>query len=213
MKTLPELFIIDILKGFAGAVNETAVQMSIRDMFFVNQRGTANGIYLAALTSGTTLSPMAAGAQATRFGWRSSYLSLASVMTVITLLFALAFEETKFVPPVHREGVHIAAHAAAGEKTSGSRHHFRGHGDVDDAAAGLDRVERAPTGMPPQRARFRYPRSMRLQLVTPTNESLWKTFYDPIHIWWFPHVLICSLLFGFGLALLLITASMKSGPS
>ncbi|PFH60570.1 hypothetical protein XA68_10737 [Ophiocordyceps unilateralis] len=188
MKTLTELFIIDIIKGFAGAVNETAVQMSIRDMFFVNQRGTANGIYLIALTTGTSLSPLAAGAQATAYGWRSSFMTLAGAMTAITTLFCFAFEETKFVPATAHSSGNVYDKESLNLSPNGS--------------------VKEETGRTSTKAR--YPHNMRLQLVTPTDESLWRTAIEPLEACHMPHVIITGLLFGLGLAYVVILGSMKA---
>ncbi|RDA84773.1 hypothetical protein CP532_1008 [Ophiocordyceps camponoti-leonardi (nom. inval.)] len=207
MGTLTELFIIDIIKGFAGAVNETAVQMSIRDMFFVNQRGTANGVYLVALTMGTSLSPLAAGAQAKEYGWRSSFKTLAAIMTGITTLFCLFFEETKFVPP------------------RDSRRHK--HDEYDEKNERIEVLSSSSSSSTNNMERFdeerktakennnnkkgsRYPHNMRLQLVTPTNESLLKTLVEPLQACHMPHVIVTGLLFGLGLAYVVILGSMKA---
>ncbi|KAF4589650.1 major facilitator superfamily transporter [Ophiocordyceps camponoti-floridani] len=192
MTTVTELFIIDIIKGFAGAVNETAVQMSIRDMFFVHQRGRANGFYLIALTTGISFSPLAAGAQAKAYGWRASFKTLAAVMTGITALFFFLFEETKFVPAATLSTDHVYDKEAAtsAEYSSG------------DSTLDLARQE------PVKKAR--YPRNMRLQLVTPTNESLWRTLIEPLQACRLPHVVIIGLLYGLGLGYVVMVGSMKS---
>ncbi|RDA90228.1 hypothetical protein CP533_6872 [Ophiocordyceps camponoti-saundersi (nom. inval.)] len=188
MTTLTELFIIDIIKGFAGAVNETAVQMSIRDMFFVNQRGTANGVYLVALTMGSSLSPLAAGAQAKAFGWRSSFKTLAAIMTGITTLFCLAFEETKFVlPKTHKDEY-----------------------EKDDSSNDIIIIESFSNEEKTKKKKGRYPHNMRLQLVTPTNESLLRTLVEPLQACRMPHVIVTGLLFGLGLAYVVILGSMKA---
>ncbi|KAM4066433.1 major facilitator superfamily protein [Hirsutella rhossiliensis] len=177
MKTVPEIFLSNILKGIAAAVNETAVQMSVRDMFFVNQRGSANAVYLAALKFGTALSPIAAGAQAAKTGWRSSYITLSAIMTVVTLLFAATFEETKFIP---------RAQAGVGEKSRPS----------DDGLHTGDGAARVGTGG---------------QKAAPSSKkSLWRTMYNPIHVWWMPHILAASWIYGSSLALVIILSSMKS---
>ncbi|ODA83233.1 hypothetical protein RJ55_01745 [Drechmeria coniospora] len=187
MKTAPELYLSNLLKGLAGAINETAVQMSIRDMFFIHQRGTANGIYFFALKFGFSLSPMAAGAQATAFGWRSCYQTLGAFMTVLTLLFALAYEETKYVRPMEYNGKDSVESLELGSVDS----------YMDEKP--LPAPVRAP-----------FPHFLRLQLLTPTSESLWKTFYQPWFSMAIPQVLFTALLFGFDLATTTIMGSMKS---
>ncbi|KJZ73975.1 hypothetical protein HIM_06643 [Hirsutella minnesotensis 3608] len=191
MQSIPELYLSNILKGIAGAVNETTVQMSIRDMFFVHRRGTANALYLAALKFGISLSPIAAGEQATISGWRSSYITLASIMTGVTFLFAATFEETKFVRP-----------ESPGEKDNDASAQ-----SADESASnnGSVLVENArPKG------KCRYPRDFRLQVVTPTPESIWKIMVYPFRVWWMPHILGAATIYGTCLAFIIIVSSMKA---
>jgi len=46
------------------------VQMTIKDVFFLDQRATANGIYLITVATGTFLAPVAVGYSAVAQGWR-----------------------------------------------------------------------------------------------------------------------------------------------
>ncbi|EFY96881.2 major facilitator superfamily transporter [Metarhizium robertsii ARSEF 23] len=185
MQTATELYLTNLLKGLAGAINETAVQMSIRDMFFVHQRGTANGFYFAALKFGFTLSPMAAGAQATAFGWRSCYMTLAVFMTVLTVVFAVGYEETKFVRP------------ATDDKGSAEDE------DAVDCALEKDPDEKRTPQVP-------FPHYLRLQLLTPTGESLWKTLYQPLFTMAIPQVMFVAVLYGVDLCTITVSGSMKS---
>ncbi|KAM4066172.1 major facilitator superfamily protein [Hirsutella rhossiliensis] len=189
MKTSAEVIVTNILMGLAGATNETAVQMSIRDLFFVHQRGSANGVYLIAVTAGTFLTPMAAGAQAFSSGWRSSYLTLGGWMTGLSLLFILSFEETKFVPAT--QGMSTTGDAGDGDSAS-----VRGFYELDPKLSRVDSEAPVRADAPPSRPPF--PQYLRLQLVTRTNESLWKTFYYPIFSAWFPHVVFTFLEFASG---------------
>lgn len=161
-------------------------------MFFVNQRGSANAVYLAALKFGTSLSPIAAGAQAAKTGWRSSYVTLSAVMTVVTLLFAATFEETKFIP---------RAQGNAAEKS-------RRGGARLQTGDGVDSTRGETVAPPPERVRW--PRDMSLQFLTTTDESIWRTMWNPIHVWWMPHILAASFIYGSSLALIIILSSMKS---
>lgn len=159
-------------------------------MFFVNQRGTANAVYLAALKFGTSLSPIAAGEQAAKTGWRSSYITLSAVMTVVSLLFAATFEETKFIPRLKGD---------VGEKTSPS----------DPPGVRTDAETQGQPAAPPSK-KARWPRDFSLQFLTRTDESLWITMYNPIHVWWMPHIFAASFIYGSSLALIIILSSMKS---
>ena len=70
MVTTGDLFGANILSGLAGAISETICQMTIADMFFVHQRGTANGVYVTTVNAGAFLGPVAAGYSAGSQGWR-----------------------------------------------------------------------------------------------------------------------------------------------
>ncbi|KND87054.1 putative MFS-type transporter [Tolypocladium ophioglossoides CBS 100239] len=189
MRTALELYLTNILLGIEGATNEAAVQMSIHDMFFIHQRGTANGIYFAAVMAGSFLTPMAAGAQAVSSGWRASYVTLGAAMKALTFLFAMGFEETKFVPVISGRSAGPPSGLELGPK--------------DDVASESAR----PAG---DAARVPFPRYLRLQLLTTTDESLWKTFYYPMYSWWFPHVIFTSLQLASGICWLLVLASIIS---
>ncbi|PHH84429.1 hypothetical protein CDD83_1958 [Cordyceps sp. RAO-2017] len=203
MNSATEVYLTNVLLGLAGATNETAVQMSIRDLFFVHQRGSANGIYLMAVTCGTFLTPMAAGAQAFSSRWRSSYVTLAVFMTLLNLLFVFTFEETKFVPvigggvPDGDGGVGVRELAEFGSKLAPVESEMPIRDDDEELRAA-------------RRRRKPFPRYLRLQLVTRTDESLWQTFWQPVHVAWFPHVVWTYLEFASGVCWFVIIASVSS---
>jgi MFS family permease len=70
MRTTGDIWGSNILAGIAGSLAETICQMTIADMFFVHQRGTANGIYIVVVNMGAFLGPVAAGYSADSQGWR-----------------------------------------------------------------------------------------------------------------------------------------------
>lgn len=165
-------------------------------MFFVHQRGTANGIYFAAVMAGTFITPMAAGSQAVATGWRSSYATLAAVMTAMSGLFAIAFEETKYVPVI--QGAMSSDHAAVYDPELGPK---------DAKYAPSIRSMHIVNPPAPRRS---FPRNMRLQLITKTDESLLKTFFSPLSVWWFPHVLFTSFQIASGICWLTIVGSFNT---
>lgn len=61
MYTTGDLWGSNVLSGLAGSIAETICQMTIADMFFVHQRGTANGVYIICVNMGAFLAPVAAG--------------------------------------------------------------------------------------------------------------------------------------------------------
>jgi MFS family permease len=100
MQTTGDLIGSNILSGIAGSVSESIVQMTISDLFFVHQRATMNAIYLAMVTIGTFLAPVAAGYCATAQGWRWIWWWNAICLGLSFLGFLFFFEETKYTPRV-----------------------------------------------------------------------------------------------------------------
>lgn len=70
LRTTGDLWGANLVAGLAGSISETICQMSIADIFFVHQRGTANGIYIVMVNMGAFLAPVAAGYSADSQGWR-----------------------------------------------------------------------------------------------------------------------------------------------
>lgn len=70
MQTPGDLWGSNMLSGIAGAISETIAQMTIADLFFVHQRGSANGFYIVMVNVGAFLAPVAAGYSADSQGWR-----------------------------------------------------------------------------------------------------------------------------------------------
>jgi MFS family permease len=70
MQTRADLWGTNIVSGLAGALSETICQMSIADLFFLHQRGTANGFYVIMVNVGAFLGPVASGYSAESQGWR-----------------------------------------------------------------------------------------------------------------------------------------------
>ncbi|PHH88932.1 hypothetical protein CDD83_6865 [Cordyceps sp. RAO-2017] len=194
MNTALEIILSNVLMGLAAATNETATQMSIRDMFFVHQRGSANGVYLAAISAGIFFAPILAGIQASATGWRSSYLTLGLFMAGLLVLFICTFEETKFIVPVE-ESFHDFDDVSMHE-----------HGL--DSKEGIIEYERELSKREKVRQRPPFPRYLRLQLITKTNESLWKTFYYPIYTIWYPQVIFCFLEFASGVCWFVVISSI-----
>lgn len=70
MRGSGDLYGAMVVSGLAGSIAETICQMTIADMFFVHQRGTANGVYLLMVNIGAFLGPVASGYSAASQGWR-----------------------------------------------------------------------------------------------------------------------------------------------
>ncbi|PWI71494.1 hypothetical protein PCL_11588 [Purpureocillium lilacinum] len=193
MKSVPEVYLYNFIMGMAAEVNEATVQLSIQSTFFLHQRGTTNSIYMASVLAGSFLTPMAAGVQAVEQGWRASYRALAIVMTILAVLFIVAFEETKFEWTVFQGVAAETEEATHAELTLDEKDGISMHGDGE---TGSERPS--------------FPRYLRLQLFSTSNESLWRSYYQPAYACWLPHVIFASLQFASGVCWLVFMSSMIS---
>ncbi|OAG11203.1 major facilitator superfamily transporter [Paraphaeosphaeria sporulosa] len=206
MKTNAELIVIAVISGLSGAINETAVQMTIADLFFVHQRGAANAVYFGAVMMGSFLTPLAAGSQAATQGWRWSYTTLSICLTILFVLFLFAYEETKYIP------VYVGApntNATTRSLDDGDLKNTCGGGSEEikspDAIAKLDSVPSLyVTTYTPHTYR------QRMRLWTPTDESLGRLFVLPLQVIMLPHVLYTSLQFAAVIAWLVLVVAMIS---
>jgi MFS family permease len=163
-------------------------------MFFIHERGTINATYLTAVMVGSFLTRIAAGAQAFYQGWRWSYYALSISLTILWVLFVVAYEETKYVPAV--EGVR--------------------DGEQDDLCLKAEAITKS-TNMAPSRSVLEpqqpvplKPYRERLAWFTTTGESLWKLFYFPLFASGFPHVAFTSLQYASGVTWLVVQSSIIS---
>ncbi|KAH7172913.1 major facilitator superfamily domain-containing protein [Fusarium sp. MPI-SDFR-AT-0072] len=192
MQSYPELIITMVITGLGGAINETAVQMTISDLFFVHHRGSANAVYFTAVMVGSFLAPMAAGTQAANQGWRWSYYTLSICLTILFVVFIFAFEETKYIP------------VSVGEADNGDAcsEHNPTEKDIDSKnMVGNDLVTVA-THTDPTIPMNSYRQCMRL--TTTTSESLPRLFMMPFHVITLPHVMFTALQFASGVCWLVI---------
>lgn len=98
MMTAGDLLGTNAVGGLAGSIAETICQMTIADIFFVHQRGTANGVYLLMVNVGSFLAPVAAGYAADSMGWRWIWWWTAIFFGVCIFAFVFLYEETKYDP-------------------------------------------------------------------------------------------------------------------
>ena len=101
MTTAVELIVINVISGLVGAAAEVLVQMTIKDIFFLDQRATANGIYIIMVATGTFLAPVAAGYSAVAQGWRWIWWWCAIFIGANLVIFIFLYEDTKstYIPP------------------------------------------------------------------------------------------------------------------
>ncbi|KXH65827.1 major facilitator superfamily transporter [Colletotrichum salicis] len=199
MHSYAELLATAVITGLSGAINEIAVQMTIADIFFVHQRGSANGLYFTAVMAGSFLTPLAAGSQAVTQGWRWSYHALSISLTVLFFMFVFLYEETKYVPVTIGEG----------EVTENNPPHDENN---------MEKVKSFEKGglelnymhsNPATDVRLNSYRE-RMRLLTPTPESLLRIFILPLHVITLPHVMFTALQFASGICWLVLFMSVVS---
>ncbi|KAF5986294.1 major facilitator superfamily transporter [Fusarium coicis] len=192
MQSYPELIITMIITGLGGAINETAVQMTISDLFFVHHRGSANAVYFTAVMVGSFLTPMAAGTQAANQGWRWSYYTLSIFLTILFVVFIFAFEETKYIPVSVGEAENDDAGSVHDPTTK----------DIDSKNKIGSELVTVGTHTDPTIHMNSYRQCMRL--TTTTSESLPDLFVMPFHVITLPHVMFTALQFASGVCWLVI---------
>ncbi|RGP69381.1 major facilitator superfamily transporter [Fusarium longipes] len=201
MESFAELIVTQIITGLAGAINETAVQMTIADLFFVHHRGSANAIYFTAVMVGAFLAPMAAGTQAAEQGWRWSYYSLAICLSILAVMFLVAFEETKYIPITVGQTDIIDDTPSERPKSNESKDTINEKTKVENVSSVATPTDAA---IPVNTWR------QRLRLVTTTPESLPKLFMMPLYVITLPHVMFTALQFASGVCWLVIFMQVTS---
>ncbi|EXU95592.1 MFS transporter [Metarhizium robertsii] len=171
MTTKVELYLTSLLYGLAASTTDTSVEMS---------RATANGIYAVAVMGGSFLTPMIAGVQAEAQGWRVSYMTLASFMTAIHVIFIFFFEENKWIPTI--EGTQASTYTT--------------NGKID--------LEAAPSATPSTWQRYRHA----MRFLTQTDESLLKLAIAPVYTCFMPHVVFGWLQLASGVCWLVVLSSV-----
>ncbi|CAG8039809.1 unnamed protein product [Penicillium olsonii] len=180
MNTLAELYLTNLLQGLAGATNEAIAEMT------------------------SFLTPMAAGVQATRQGWRSSYMSMGLFNGVLLLCFVFLYEETKYVPVLisqtrsPEEGRTDSADAQAKDNPVSST--------LDDPA---ETETTASTHVLDHTIPLKSWRQ-RLTLATPSPEPLWPHFYRPVQVLAFPNVAFVALQYASCVVWLTVISNVSS---
>lgn len=146
---------------------------------------------------GAFLAPMAAGTQAAEQGWRWSYYTLAICLSILSVMFLVAFEETKYIPITVGQTDFV-------DDASFERPQSK---DVDEKTK-LENVAsvatQVDTTIPMNTWR------QRLRFVTTTPESLSKLFMMPLHVITLPHVMFTALQFASGVCWLVVFMQVTS---
>ncbi|KAM0345682.1 hypothetical protein ACHAPU_006337 [Fusarium lateritium] len=186
MHTVEEMYITNFLSGLAGSVNETISEITIADLFFVHQRGTANGLYIIAVMLGQFVCPSIVGVQAEAQNWRWTYYTTGIALSVLFLLFVFFFEETKFIPvSIGQTRNDCSNHLGTPQSPVDTQKCPKNDMAVSGQLRDSDLVSE---GHPP-RLSYR----QRMRLITRTDEPLWRNYLVPLKMFLFPHVIFSAL--------------------
>ncbi|KAH7137426.1 major facilitator superfamily domain-containing protein [Dactylonectria estremocensis] len=205
MTTIAELYLSTFIFGLANAVNETIVQMTIADLYFIHHRGTANGAYMVMVMIGSFLSPIAGGYMADGGNWRQCFWVLFAIEAALWIYFCLFFEESKYIPRIEalrQESPEPSLSSASKKLTSDNQTQTAtAVSDVPDVAD--DHVVNPAIPLLTWR--------QRLKFITKTDESLWKCAYTPLIVLFrFPAVAYTAVQYAFSLCWISAQASVIS---
>lgn len=150
------------------------------------------------------MTPITAGAQATRQGWRWSYKTLGIFNAIFLILFTCFYEETKYVPVLAgRERITPADEDIARSKDDGIKDLIQSETKIPVPVEPSSIQHELDLTIPMD------PWTKRLSLITPTPESIWPYYYRPFNVLvTFPAVMFTALQYAAGVAWLTITASV-----
>ena len=100
IQTVADLMLINAFNCFLGSLAEAIVQMTIADLFFVQQRGVTTSIYVWVVVIAISLAPVAAGYVALDQGWRWVWIWVAILLGICLILFFFLYEETKYIKQI-----------------------------------------------------------------------------------------------------------------
>ncbi|KAG2420000.1 hypothetical protein HFD88_004797 [Aspergillus terreus] len=182
-----ELIVSNVVTGVAGAVSEVMVQMTVNDLFFVHQRGRANGIYLVMVSMGAYVALVPAGFITISQGWRWIWWWCVILIGVTFILFVFFYEESKFVVTLVGEGIP----------------HNAGK-DMNKSKASL------PDDVP-QSAVSKKTYKQRLALVTKTDTPVLQHIVQPFQLLFtFPAVTYTAIMYGSLLCWFSVLATTQS---
>ncbi|KAK4944136.1 hypothetical protein LTR10_016469 [Elasticomyces elasticus] len=212
MYTVGDMIGSNAITGLAGAVNEAIFQVTVADLFYVHQRGTMNGIYLAVVIVGNYLGPVAAGYVAVNQNWRWVFWYCTIFMSVVTLIMVVFLEETKYTPRalIGREVVDSTHQESDLTKVDSMTKDTAPSISVDATEAATNNRRRVVEidSTIPMDSYWRRHRFWSTEKVTTTeSRSLWMHLYQPFQILCtFPAVMFCALQYGFLIAMLAVLA-------
>ena len=217
MYTVGDMYGTNLVMGVAGCVNEALFQVTVADLFFVHQRGTINGIYLAIVIIGNYLGPVAAGYVAVSSqGWRWVFWWCTIFLAILSVVMIFFLEETKYTPPVlqgreiansTKEDEHDLTKVSSTNKTP----QHTGSISVEASEAALHNERRRLVEIDNSIQMHPYKKRLAFwtldKQATAEKRSFWIHIYQPFHILaTFPAVMFTALQWGFLIAMLAILA-------
>ncbi|KAH7141983.1 major facilitator superfamily domain-containing protein [Dactylonectria macrodidyma] len=97
-----DLFLFSLFNCALSALAESIPPMTIADVYFVHQRGSANSLYTWISVMGISLATVASGYISLDLGWRWVWWISAIMMGAVAIAFAFFYEDTKYA--VHLQG-------------------------------------------------------------------------------------------------------------
>ncbi|KAL4894705.1 major facilitator superfamily domain-containing protein [Aspergillus ambiguus] len=182
-----ELIVSNVVTGIAGAVSEVMVQMTVNDLFFVHQRGRANGIYLVMVSMGAYVALVPAGFITISQGWRWIWWWCVILICSTFVLFAFFYEESKY--------------AVA----------FVGQGMPKESAENTNKSKSPLPEDVYQTVRQKKSYKQRLALATTTDTPILQHIVQPFHLLFtFPAVSYTSIIYGSLLCWFSVLATTQS---
>ncbi|KAI8664750.1 hypothetical protein NCS56_00908700 [Fusarium sp. Ph1] len=209
LSSLPELFVSQLLFGLANATNETIVEMTVADMYFVHQRATANGLYMVMVMIGSFLSQIIAGYMSADGNWRLCYWVLFAFEAALLIYFCLFFEETKYIPCIEARRLETAKvrPASSSNKDKGSASDNQ---EADQGSPIMPQVSDAGTHrIDPSIPLLTW--RQRMRLVTKSDQRLLSIAWQSVVIMCrFPAVMYTALTYAFTVGWITAQASLIS---
>jgi MFS family permease len=201
ISTVGDLIGSGFVSGVGGAISEIVVQVTIADMFFVHQHATMNGWYVIVQSTGAFLGPVAAGYIVVSQGWRWMWWWCVILFGVTLVCVILLFEESKYISVLNGRDATAAAQMAELSKSAKDR-------DLIDTKTVNETPASRILTNPDIKPKTYF---QRMALVTPTDESLWPHFYQPIiALFTFPAVSYAAITYGYTLSCFAIMTSLQA---
>ncbi|KPI39025.1 putative MFS-type transporter [Cyphellophora attinorum] len=214
-QTVGDMIGVNALSGLAGAVNEALFQVTVCDLFFVHQRGTLNGLYMAAVYTGNYLGPVAAGYVAVSQPWRWVFWYCTIFMGIVSLAMVFALEESKYIPvtvgvrPVVTEHTNIGADNTPDDKSKSPTGDLLTEISSTATAADDKRIRLVPidTTIPTNSYWKRHAFITKSDSIHLTAHDIYRHVIQPFQILiTFPAVMFTALQYGFLIAMLGVLA-------